>query len=192
VIDAVELTRALVRRPSVTPVEAGALDLLQGELERLGFSCARLPFGEVDNLWARIGSARPLFCFAGHVDVVPVGDPRGWTVDPFGATLAEWLSLGPRRGRHEGRHRLPSSAAAAGLLAAKRGRDFGGSISLLITGDEEGPAVNGTRQGAGLAGGSAARSPTPAWSASRPTRTRHRRDDQASAGAVQHHRPADA
>jgi succinyl-diaminopimelate desuccinylase len=88
-IDPVELTRALVRRPSVTPVEAGALDLLQGELERLGFSCVRLPFGEVDNLWARIGGGRPHLCFAGHIDVVPVGDPRGWTVDPFGGELAD-------------------------------------------------------------------------------------------------------
>jgi len=142
VIDAVELTRALVRRPSVTPVEAGALDLLQGELERLGFSCARLPFGEVDNLWARIGEARPLFCFAGHIDVVPVGDPRGWTVDPFGAELADGVVWG--RGAADMKGAIAAFVCAAEGFLAARGRDFGGSIGLLITGDEEGPAVNGT------------------------------------------------
>jgi succinyl-diaminopimelate desuccinylase len=141
-VDVVELTRALIRRPSVTPADAGALDLLQGELERLGFSCRRLPFGEVDNLYARIGEGRPNFCFAGHVDVVPVGDPRGWTVDPFGAELVDGVVYG--RGAADMKGAIAAFAAAAEGFLGARGRSFGGAISLLITGDEEGPAVNGT------------------------------------------------
>ena len=141
-VDVVELTRALVRRPSVTPVEAGALDLLQGELERLGFACRRLPFGQVDNLYARIGRARPNLCFAGHVDVVPVGDPRGWTVDPFGAELRDGVIYG--RGTADMKGAIAAFVAAAEDFLAARGREFGGSISLLITCDEEGPAVDGT------------------------------------------------
>ena len=138
----VELTRALIRRPSVTPADAGALDLLQGELERLGFACRRLPFGEVDNLYARIGDGRPNFCFAGHTDVVPVGDPRGWTVDPFGGELIDGVVFG--RGAADMKGAIAAFLAAADGFLAARGRDFGGAISLLITGDEEGPAVNGT------------------------------------------------
>ena len=88
--DPVEITRALIRCPSVTPADAGALDALQGPLETLGFTCHRLPFGEgetgpearVDNLYARLGTAAPNFCFAGHTDVVPV-DGQDWSSDPF-------------------------------------------------------------------------------------------------------------
>ncbi len=141
-IDVVELTRALIRRPSVTPADAGALDLLEDELARLGFACRRLPFGEVDNLYARIGEGRPNFCFAGHTDVVPAGDPRGWTVDPFGAALVDGVVYG--RGAADMKGAIAAFAAAAEGFLAARGRSFGGAISLLITGDEEGPAVNGT------------------------------------------------
>src|SRR5574337_228285 len=84
------LAQALIRRASVTPKDEGALDILQRALESLGFACHRLPFSEagtadIDNLYARIGTKGPNFCYAGHTDVVPVGDPKGWRVEPFAA-----------------------------------------------------------------------------------------------------------
>ena len=88
-IDPVALTRDLIRRPSVTPIDAGAMDVVQGALEQLGFGCRRLRFGEIENLYARRGTARPNFCFAGHTDVVPVGDSAAWTHDPFGAQIED-------------------------------------------------------------------------------------------------------
>ncbi|MFZ4068460.1 MAG: succinyl-diaminopimelate desuccinylase, partial [Phenylobacterium sp.] len=78
-IDAVELTRELIRRPSVTPADAGAMDLVEQVLAGLGFACRRMRFGEIENLYARIGTARPNLCFAGHTDVVPVGDVAAWS-----------------------------------------------------------------------------------------------------------------
>ncbi len=77
VLDPIDLARDLIRRPSVTPADAGAMDVLQAALERLGFACRRMQFGEIENLYARRGSARPNLCFAGHTDVVPVGDAGG-------------------------------------------------------------------------------------------------------------------
>jgi len=147
-VDPVELTRALIRCPSVTPEDAGALDVLQAALEGLGFACHRLPFGgddggaRVDNLYARIGAGRPDFCFAGHTDVVPVGDRAAWTADPFAAELSDGLLYG--RGACDMKGAVAAFAAAAGRFLADRGPNFGGTISLLITGDEEGEAVNGT------------------------------------------------
>ena len=85
-IETIPLARDLIRRPSVTPKDEGALDVLQAALESLGFACRRLPFGDgaqrVDNLYARLGNGSPNFCFAGHTDVVPEGDPADWTHDP--------------------------------------------------------------------------------------------------------------
>ncbi|TAL02136.1 MAG: succinyl-diaminopimelate desuccinylase [Rhodospirillaceae bacterium] len=140
--DALALARALIRCPSVTPANAGALDVLQAAAESLGFACHRQVFGEggeaVDNLYARLGTTGPNFCFAGHTDVVPVGD--GWTVDPFAADIVNGTLYG--RGAAD-----MKSAIAAFLAAVARLRAAGkipGSISLLITGDEEGDAVNGT------------------------------------------------
>ena len=144
-IDPVDLTRALIRRPSVTPRDEGALDVLQAALEPLGFACRRLPFGEggsrVDNLYARLGDKAPNFCFAGHTDVVPVGDPKGWTVDPFGAALADGHVYG--RGAADMKGAVAAFVAATARFLAESGKPQG-SISLLITGDEEGDAVNGT------------------------------------------------
>ncbi len=146
-IDALELTRALVRCPSVTPADAGTLDVLQEALEGLGFVCHRLPFAapgsdRVDNLYARIGTTSPHFCFAGHTDVVPPGDAAAWTVDPFGAEVIDGAVYG--RGAVDMKGAIACfTAAAAGFLDDRAGA-FGGSISLLITGDEEGPAINGT------------------------------------------------
>lgn len=146
-LDPVELTRALIRRPSVTPQDEGALAVLEAALEPLGFACQRLPFShagtpDVDNLYARIGSGKPHFCFAGHSDVVPVGDRAGWTRDPFGAEIVDGVLYG--RGASDMKGCIAAFAAAAGSFLERRGRSFNGSISLMITGDEEGPAINGT------------------------------------------------
>jgi succinyl-diaminopimelate desuccinylase len=134
-IDALALAQALIRRPSVTPKDAGALDVLEAVLKELGFATHRLPFGDVDNLYARLGDSAPHFCFAGHTDVVPVGE--GWTADPFAAEVKDGLLYG--RGAAD-----MKSAIAAFVAAAARCGQPKGSIGLLITGDEEGVAANGT------------------------------------------------
>jgi succinyl-diaminopimelate desuccinylase len=134
-MDALPLAQALIRRPSVTPTDAGALDVLESVLKELGFTTHRLPFGDVDNLYARLGTASPHFCFAGHTDVVPVGE--GWKEEPFAAQVKDGVLYG--RGAAD-----MKSAIAAFVAAVARHRHPKGSISLLITGDEEGAAVNGT------------------------------------------------
>lgn len=134
-IDALALAQALIRRPSVTPKDAGALDVLEAVLKELGFTTHRLPFGDVDNLYARMGDASPHFCFAGHTDVVPVGE--GWQQEPFAATVKDGMLYG--RGAAD-----MKSAIAAFVAAVSKTGVPKGSISLLITGDEEGVAVNGT------------------------------------------------
>ena len=132
------LARALIRCPSVTPADAGAQDVLAKVLGGLGFRVAPLRFGEVRNLYARIGDAVPHFCFAGHTDVVPPG--TGWRFDPFGAEVAGEILYG--RGACDMKGAIAAFvAAAAAHLAEGRGK---GSISLLITGDEEGAALDGT------------------------------------------------
>lgn len=145
--DPLPLARDLIRRPSITPADEGALDVLQAALEALGFRCTRLPFGEgedrVDNLYARLGTASPNFCFAGHTDVVPVG--RGWTLDPFAAEVKDGILYG--RGASD----MKGAIAAFVAAVARARQDWAGeapagSLSLLITGDEEGPAINGTRK----------------------------------------------
>jgi succinyl-diaminopimelate desuccinylase len=147
--DPVEMTRALIRCPSVTPEEGGALDLLQEWLGGLGFTCHRLPFAEegtaqVDNLYARLGESGPNLCFAGHTDVVPVGDRAAWSVDPFGAEIVDGQVMG--RGAVDMKGGIACFLAALSGFLERRGGGFGGSISLLITGDEEADAINGTRK----------------------------------------------
>ena len=147
VTDVIELTRTLVRCESVTPREAGALQLLEQTLAPLGFACERMDFTEagtddVANLYARIGTGGKHFCFAGHSDVVPVGDLSSWTIGPFAAELSGGYLFG--RGAADMKGAIAAFTDAAARFLRRRGRDFGGSISLLITGDEEGPAVNGT------------------------------------------------
>ncbi|MCH7942755.1 MAG: succinyl-diaminopimelate desuccinylase [Proteobacteria bacterium] len=139
----------MIRCPSVTPADEGALGVLQAALEGLGFTCRRLPFSEagtadVDNLYARIGNSAPNFCFAGHTDVVPVGDADAWRVGPFDAEIIDDHLYG--RGAADMKGAIACFTAAAGRLLKARGHGLGGSISLLITGDEEGPAINGTRK----------------------------------------------
>jgi succinyl-diaminopimelate desuccinylase len=140
-IDAVELTRDLIRRPSVTPADAGAMDVLQAALAGLGFACRRMKFGDIENLYARYGTARPNLCFAGHTDVVPPGDDAAWTQDPFAAEVVEGVLVG--RGAVDMKSAIAAFAAAAAQAIA--GGKVKGSISFLITGDEEGAAVHGTR-----------------------------------------------
>ncbi len=142
--DPVALARALIQCPSVTPNDAGVLDVLTGALEGLGFSCRRLPFSEpgtsdVDNLFARLGQGEPHFCFAGHTDVVPVGDAADWSADPFAGEIRDDMFYGRGAADMKG-------AIACFVAAVSRFGPCPGSISLMITGDEEGPSINGTRK----------------------------------------------
>ncbi|MGI9373244.1 MAG: succinyl-diaminopimelate desuccinylase [Hyphomicrobiales bacterium] len=146
-IDPLATTQALIRCPSVTPEEGGALDYLQQELEKLGFACTRLPFSDestpdVDNLFARIGDKAPHFCFAGHTDVVPTGDHTLWTHPPFNAALDDGYVWG--RGAVDMKGGVACFVAAVADYLSAHDGDVPGSISLLITGDEEGPSINGT------------------------------------------------
>ncbi|MBL8546969.1 MAG: succinyl-diaminopimelate desuccinylase [Hyphomonadaceae bacterium] len=138
--DPLPLAQALIRRPSVTPDEAGVMDLAQTTLEVLGFRVKRYKFGLVDNLYARLGGAAPNLCFAGHLDVVPPG--AGWASDPFAAQV--------RDGRLYGRGATDMKTAIAAMIAATenflRNGAPKGSISFLLTCDEEGPAVDGTKR----------------------------------------------
>ena len=146
-LDPVELAQSLIRCPSVTPEEGGALDLLESLLKSMGFRCHRLVFEEVgtptiDNLYARIGSCSPVFGYGGHTDVVPSGDAAAWTVDPFAAQISDGQVWG--RGASDMKGSVAAFISAIQQFLDKHGRDFGGSIALVITGDEEGPAINGT------------------------------------------------
>ena len=151
--DPVSLSQALIRCPSITPIDAGALDVLQDYLENVGFTVHRKVFEEggtdpVDNLYARIGpggaDARNL-CFAGHTDVVPPGDENAWTHPPFAAEIADGMLYG--RGASDMKCAVAAFAVAAGHYVERIGKDnLPGAISMLITGDEEGVSINGTRK----------------------------------------------
>lgn len=145
--DPVALTQALIRCESVTPNEGGALTLLQNLLEPSGFECHRLTFTEpgtpdVDNLYARLGTGRPHLSFAGHTDVVPVGDATAWSYPPFGGEVHDGVLYG--RGAVDMKGCVAAFVAATLRHLAKHGHLSRGSISFLITGDEEGPSINGT------------------------------------------------
>jgi len=145
--NAISLAQAMIRCPSVTPEEAGVLGVLAKALQDAGFATRRLDFAEpgmpdIANLYASIGSGSPHFCFAGHVDVVPVGDLRAWTVDPFAADIIDGTLYG--RGAADMKAAIAAFVAAVAQYRAQHHTK--GTISLLITGDEEGPAINGTRK----------------------------------------------
>ena len=145
-IDPVNFAAELIRCPSVTPADAGALDLLEKVLTEIGFNCTRLPFQEpntarVDNLYARLGDAAPHICFAGHTDVVPVGAADNWQKDPFSGEISDDKLWG--RGAADMKGAIAAFVAATADYLSQNGKPKG-SISLLITGDEEGPSVNGT------------------------------------------------
>ncbi|MGN6365404.1 succinyl-diaminopimelate desuccinylase [Asticcacaulis taihuensis] len=136
-LDVVALTQALISRPSVTPADAGAMETVQRTLEDLGFTCHRLKFGDIENLYARRGTASPNLCFAGHTDVVPVGTRNLWRYDPFGAEIHDGAVIG--RGAVD-----MKGGIAAWIAAVSRYADQAGSLSFVITGDEEGVATEGT------------------------------------------------
>lgn len=145
-IDPIDLTSALIRKPSVTPKDEGALDVVEEALKQIGFATRRLSFQDpgtdrIDNLYARWGSAEPVFCFAGHTDVVPPGDADEWASPPFEPTTRDGAIYG--RGAADMKGSIAAFAAAAERVIA---RSPNGSIVLLITGDEEGPAFNGTKK----------------------------------------------
>jgi succinyl-diaminopimelate desuccinylase len=144
--DPIPIAQALIRCPSVTPIEGGALTVLEDLLRPLGFTCTRLRYGPedapVENLFARLGTAAPHFCYAGHTDVVPPGE-RGWTDDPFSGLIQDGLIYG--RGACDMKGGI--AAFMAGLTDFLRSNPTPhGSISLLITGDEEGPSIDGTKK----------------------------------------------
>ncbi|MEX6632817.1 succinyl-diaminopimelate desuccinylase [Hyphococcus lacteus] len=141
-IDPLSLARDLIRCPSVTPADAGALDVLERALSALGFTCTRLPFEDVDNLFASIGTGEPHLCFAGHTDVVPPGDEGDWSAPPFDAIVHDGMLWG--RGASDMKGAIAAFAAAASR-AIKTGA-VKGTLSFLITGDEEGPALHGTKK----------------------------------------------
>jgi len=146
---AIALAQGLMRCPSVTPKDAGALEALIEPLEKAGFACERLTFSEdgtpaVDNLVARIGEGPPHLCFAGHTDVVPPGDEKLWSHPPFAADIAGGVLYG--RGASDMKGAIACFTAAALDYTNGKTRGIDGTISLLITGDEEGPAINGTKK----------------------------------------------
>jgi succinyl-diaminopimelate desuccinylase len=149
-VAAARIAARLIRRPSITPRDEGALAIVAEALESLGFTCHRLVFGggngsdEIHNLYARRGTGRPNLCFAGHTDVVPAGLREAWSFDPFGAALRDGALCG--RGAVDMKGAIAAFVAATERFLDERGAAFEGSISLLITGDEEGAAVNGTRK----------------------------------------------
>ena len=141
------LAQALIRCPSVTPEEGGALSFLADVLSRAGFSVERPVFSEagtpdIENLYARIGTTGPVLVFAGHTDVVPPGEAASWTHGPFSGAVAEGFLYG--RGAVDMKGGIACMLAATLAFLDRHGPDFGGSLAFLITGDEEGPAVNGT------------------------------------------------
>ncbi len=135
------LTEQLISLPSTTPRDAGCQEVLIERLQALGFTIEKLRFGDVDNLWARLGNAGPVFCFAGHTDVVPTGPLEQWHHDPFLPTVKDGLLYG--RGAADMKASLAAFITAIEGFLAKH-RQPNGSIALLITSDEEGVAINGT------------------------------------------------
>ena len=146
-LDPVALAQALIRCPSITPAEGGALSLLESTLKPIGFSVYRVTFTEpgtpdVENLYARLGAGSPNLCFAGHTDVVPPGNEAAWMHPPFAAEICDSVLYG--RGAVDMKGAIACFLAAAQQYVSARGGPPKGSISLLITGDEEGPSINGT------------------------------------------------
>jgi len=138
---ALALAQELIERRSVTPQDGGCQALIARRLERAGFRCESMPFGEVTNLWARRGSDRPLVCFAGHTDVVPTGPLSEWHSDPFVPTIRDGKLFG--RGAADMKSSIAAFVVAAERFIAER-PEHRGSIAFLLTSDEEGPSVDGT------------------------------------------------
>ena len=147
-LNELQLAKELIRFPSVTPVDAGVMSFLEKKLKKLGFKTKILEFKEkntkpVKNLYARLGNKSPNFCYAGHLDVVPAGNLKDWTVNPFKPSIKNGHLIG--RGANDMKSSIAAFVSAASFFLAKNNK-FNGSISLLITGDEEGDAINGTKK----------------------------------------------
>jgi succinyl-diaminopimelate desuccinylase len=138
-----DLTQNLLRRPSVSPEDHGCLDVIAARLEPLGFRNERINFGPVENLWSRRGDARPLLCFAGHTDVVPTGPREDWQTDPFEPVVRDGILYG--RGSADMKSGLAAMITATERFLARHPA-HGGSLAFLLTSDEEGPSVDGTRR----------------------------------------------
>ena len=142
-ISELKLAKDLIRKPSVTPKDAGAINLLAKNLKSIGFKCKLINFKNVKNLYAKLGKNSPNFCYAGHTDVVPPGNIKEWTVNPFKPTIKSNRLIG--RGANDMKASIACFVAAVSKFKNKN-KNFKGSISLLITGDEEGIAINGTKR----------------------------------------------
>ena len=142
-ISELKLAKELIRRPSITPKDAGAINLLAKKLRSLGFKCQIINFGNVKNLYAKLGKLSPNFCYAGHTDVVPPGNINDWSVNPFKPVVRNNKLIG--RGANDMKASIACFVAAVSRFK-KKNKKFKGSISLLITGDEEGIAINGTKK----------------------------------------------
>ena len=145
-INELQLAKELIKFPTVTPIDAGIMKFLEKKLKTLGFKTKILEFKEknskpVKNLYARLGNKEPNFCYAGHLDVVPAGNLKDWTVNPFKPSIKKGFLIG--RGANDMKSSVAAFVSAVSNFISK-GRQFNGSISLLITGDEEGVAINGT------------------------------------------------
>ena len=142
-ISELKLAKDLIRKPSVTPNDAGAINLLAKNLKSIGFKCKLINFKNVKNLYAKLGKNSPNFCYAGHTDVVPPGNIKEWTVNPFKPTVKNNRLIG--RGANDMKASIACFVAAVSRFKNEN-KNFKGSISLLITGDEEGIAINGTKR----------------------------------------------
>ncbi|MDA9643686.1 succinyl-diaminopimelate desuccinylase [Candidatus Pelagibacter sp.] len=147
-INELQLAKELIKFPSVTPIDAGIMKFLEKKLKTLGFKTKILEFKEknskpVKNLYARLGSEGPNFCYAGHLDVVPAGNLKDWTVNPFKPSIKKGYLIG--RGANDMKSSIAAFVSAVSRFIGE-GKKFNGSISLLITGDEEGVAINGTKK----------------------------------------------
>ncbi len=147
-INELQLAKELIKFPTVTPVDAGIMKFLEKKLKTLGFKTKILEFKEknskpVKNLYARLGNKGPNFCYAGHLDVVPAGNLKDWTVNPFKPSIKKGYLIG--RGANDMKSSIAAFVSAVSNFVGNK-RKFNGSISLLITGDEEGVAINGTKK----------------------------------------------
>ena len=142
-ISELKLAKELIRKPSITPKDAGAINIVAKNLKSLGFKCQIINFKNIKNLYAKLGTKSPNFCYAGHTDVVPPGNINDWSVNPFKPTVKNNKLIG--RGANDMKSSIACFIAAASRFKSKN-KKFRGSISLLITGDEEGVAINGTKK----------------------------------------------
>ena len=147
-INELQLAKELIKFPTVTPIDAGIMKFLEKKLKTLGFKTKVLEFREKDskpvkNIYARLGNKGPNFCYAGHLDVVPAGNLKDWTVNPFKPSVKKGYLIG--RGANDMKSSIAAFVSAVSNFVANK-RDFNGSVSLLITGDEEGVAINGTKK----------------------------------------------